>query len=363
MSVMKVYSIICAALVALILISGCSKKDMYFTLEDYYNVEKIDAHVHYCSEKPAFLEQAVADNFRLVTIDTYSGPDFLSVREQERLALAKQESFPGHIVNTTAFELPGWDNEDWLDTQMAYLKESFRRGAVALKVWKNIGMEFKDKDGKFIMIDDPKFDPIFNYLTENNITLVAHIGEPRNCWLPLEKMTVNNDRDYFSKHPQYHMYLHPEFPSYEELMQARDAMLRKHPDMKFVGCHLASLEWSLEKMAAFLDEFPNAGMDLAHRVGHIQYLALQDYDAVREFFITYQDRILYGSDTLPDGKEDPEEFKAQIHDTWLRDWKYFATDALMTSPYVDAEFSGLHLPHTVVEKIFRKNAEKWYPGV
>ena len=83
---------------------------------------------------------------------------------------------------------------------------------------------------------------------------------------------------------------------------------------------------------------------------------------MREFFIKYQDRLLYGSDTLPDGSEDPEAFKSQIHETWLLDWKYFATDALMTSPYLDVEFKGLQLPRPAVEKIFRKNAERWYPG-
>ncbi len=341
---------------------SCAGGERYFTMEDFSEVEKIDAHVHYRSPKPAFMEQATADNFRLVTIGTYSGEYGMSVEEQERLALAHREAFPGKLAYTTAFTLEGWDEPDWLDTQMAYVKESFARGATALKVWKNIGMEFKDENGEFIMIDDPKFDPIFEWLSDNGYTLVAHIGEPKNCWLPLEEMTVNNDRSYFEQHPQYHMYLHPEYPAYETIMEARNDMLRKHPDLEFVGCHMASLEWSLERMAAFFDEFPRAGMDLAHRIGHMQYLALEDYDAVRDFFIKYQDRILYGTDTMPDGTEDPEEFKEQIHETWLRDWNYFTSDEMMTSPYLDVEFKGLHLPREAVEKIFRENAEKWYPA-
>jgi hypothetical protein len=352
-----------AILGAVAILAGCGDGGSYYTLDDFSKVSKIDGHVHYCSPKPAFMEQAKADNFCLLTICTYAGEDFLSVAEQEKLALDQQEAFPGRLAYTNSFELPGWDEPGWLNQQMGYIKESFGREAVALKVWKNIGMEFKDKDGNFIMIDDPKFDPIFKYLKENQRTLVGHIGEPRNCWLPLDQMTVNNDRDYFSRNPQYHMYLHPEYPSFEQLVESRDRMLRKNPGLPFVGCHLASLEWSLEKMAAFFDEFPLSGADLAHRVGHIQYLALKDYDAVRQFFIKYQDRLIYGSDTLPDGKEDPAKFKAEIHETWLRDWQYFATDDIMTSPYLDEEFRGLHLPKVVIEKIFRENAEKWYAGV
>jgi predicted TIM-barrel fold metal-dependent hydrolase len=355
-------SLIAAAAAILAVTAGCGEGG-YYTMDDYGEVGKIDAHVHYCSPKPAFMEQAKADNMRLLTIDTDGGSDFFSIRDQEQFALAQEKASPGWMVHTTAFELTGWNKSDWLDKQMAYIKESLGRGAVALKVWKNIGMEFRDKDGKFVMIDNPRFDPIFDYLKDNDITLVGHIGEPRNCWLPLDQMTVNNDRDYFSKNPQYHMFLHPEYPSYEEQVGSRDNMLRKHPGLKFVGCHLASLEWSLERMAAFFDEFPLAGADLAHRVGHIQYLALEDYDAVREFFIKYQDRILYGSDTLPDGNEEPVAFKSGIHETWMRDWKYFATDEKMTSPYLDVEFRGLHLSKTVIDKIFRTNAEKWYPGI
>ena len=41
------------------------------------------------------------------------------------------------------------------------------------------------------------------------------------CWLPLDSMTVNGDRNYYRNHPQYHMYQHPENPSYEELIAAR----------------------------------------------------------------------------------------------------------------------------------------------
>ena len=35
-------------------------------------------------------------------------------------------------------------------------------------------------------------------------------------------MTVNNDRDYFKNNPQYHMFLHPEYPSYDDQINARE---------------------------------------------------------------------------------------------------------------------------------------------
>ncbi len=66
------------------------------------------------------------------------------------------------------------------------------------------------------------------------------------------------------------MYLHPEFPSYEDQIKARDHMLEKHPDLKFIGAHLGSLEWSADELAKRLDKFPNMVVDMAARISHLQ---------------------------------------------------------------------------------------------
>ena len=157
-------------------------------------------------------------------------------------------------------------------------------------------MVTKDRDGNLIVLDDPKFDPVFAFIKEQGKVLLSHAGEPKNCWLPLDSMTVNNDRNYFREHPQYHMYLHPEMPSYEEQIEHRDNMLAKNPYLAFVAVHMASLEWSIDEEAKFLDRFPNASLDLAERMSHTQYLTQKDRDKVRNFFMKYQDRILYATD-------------------------------------------------------------------
>lgn len=72
--------------------------------------------------------------------------------------------------------------------------------------------------------------------------LVFQIAEPKNCWFPVEKMTFNSDMSYFKAHPNYHMYLHSDYPSYEKLIEARDKMIAKHPSLKIIGCHLGSFE-------------------------------------------------------------------------------------------------------------------------
>jgi predicted TIM-barrel fold metal-dependent hydrolase len=270
----------------------------------------------------------------------------------------KQE-YPETTEFTTTFCLDGWDEPGWVENTISWIDQCLADGAIAVKVWKNIGMEFRDKDSVLIMIDNPQFDPVFQHLAENGIPLVGHLGEPKNCWLPLEEMTTKNDSNYFANNPQYHMYLHPEFPSYEEQMAARDRMLEKHPDLIFIGCHLASLEWSVDEMAAFLDRFPNASMDMAARMGQLFYQTVENREKVREFFINYQDRLMYGTDIIDRGQE-KEAFQNRMHQTWLKDWEYLVTDNTMTSNLINGEFRGLKLPKEVVEKIYAVNVKRWY---
>jgi predicted TIM-barrel fold metal-dependent hydrolase len=174
-------------------------------------------------------------------------------------------------------------------------------------------------------------------------------------------MTVKNDRDYFSKHPEYHMYLHPEFPSYEEQIKARDRMLDKNPGLTFIGAHLASLEWSVDEIANFLDRYPDASVDLAERISHLQYQSQQDILKVRDFFMKYQDRILYGTDFQQLSDTNPLDLKKYMNERWQLDWKYFNTDDQFTVPELDQPVLGLDLPKSVVDKIYRINAEKIFP--
>ena len=136
-----------------------------------------------------------------------------------------------------------------------------------------------------------------NFIKSKGIPVTGHLGEPRNCWLPLSEMTVRGDSNYFARNMQYHMFLHPEYPSYEDQINARDNMVRNNPDLIFVGCHLASLEWNVDSLAARLDRYPGMAVDMSARICHLQYQSAKDRSRVRNFIIKYQDRLLYGTDT------------------------------------------------------------------
>jgi hypothetical protein len=344
-------------LVAAVIFSSC-RNNNYYSMSDFSQVEKIDAHYHIYTPDENSLDQARKDNFILLNINTFSGGCERVVDLHQWLSKFKQ-NFPELTEFTATFCLDGWDGPGWVENTISWIDRSVADGAIAVKVWKNVGMEFRDEKGALIMIDDPQFYPVFRHLEEKGIPLVGHLGEPKNCWLPLDEMTTKNDSDYFSRNPQYHMYLHPEFPSYEEQMAARDRMLEKHPELVFIGAHLASLEWSVDEMARFLDRFPNASMDMAARMGQLFYQTVENRKKVRNFFIEYQDRLLYGTDIIDRGGN-REQFQNNMHQTWLDDWKYMVTDQKMTSNLIDGEFRGLKLPKEVVDKIYNSNVRKWY---
>lgn len=336
---------------------------------DFARVPKFDVHVHDNVARDALLDIARKDNFELLSINV-DYPDFPPLALQAKAALLHRSEDPKRFHFATAFSMAGFGEPGWTERTNAAIDAAVANGAVAVKVWKNIGMVVKDKDGKHVFLDDPRFDGVMAHIEKLGIPLIAHQGEPLNCWLPLDQMTTDNDRSYFRDHPQYYMYLHPDEPSYEMLMAARDRFVAFHPKLSFVGAHMASLEWSVDRLAVFLDRFPNANVDIAARMTQIQYQSKQDRRKVRDFFIKYQDRLMYGTDVADNppnpanAKEDPpttsSAFEADVDRTWRSDWRYLATPLSQHVEDIKADVKGLDLPRSVIDKLYYRNAERIY---
>jgi hypothetical protein len=333
----------------------CCDGGSYYTAEDFYSVRKVDTHTHPNTDHTALVEQAKEDLFTILAVNV-DAPHYPSLDEQVRIALLQKKAGPQNVDFLTTFSLENWSSPDCAQLTIAGLHDGFQKGALGIKIWKNIGMVYKDSMGGFIMIDDPRFDPVIQFIKEQDKTVMGHLGEPKNCWLPIDSMTVNGDRNYYKNNPQYHMYLHPESPSYEEQISAGDRFLGKHPDVRFVGAHLRSVEWSVDELAKRLDRFPNLAVDMAARISHLQYQAQQDHEKVRNFLIRYKDRLIYATDAGMSEGSDPEKTKEALHERWMGDWKFFVTDEKLTSPQVNGEFSGMKLPKEVIDHIFYKNA-------
>ncbi len=324
---------------------------------DFTRVRKFDAHVHANTDEPAFLEVARADNFELLTINV-DYPDFPALDVQATVARELQRRDPARIHYAATFSMAGWQAPGWADRVNAALTEAVGQGAVAVKIWKNVGMVERDSSGALLSIADPALDPVARHIDALGVPLIAHQGEPHNCWLPLAEMTTDNDRSYFAEHPQYHMYLHPELPSYEQLMTARDQFVGRHPTLAFVGAHLASLEWNVDRLAGFLDTYPNAVVDMAARMTQLQYQSVRDRAKVRDFLIRYQDRVLYGTDLTVEAHTRPDEVRREAHGFWVSDWTYLATGKTQYVAAIRHTVPGLALPRSVIDKIYYRNARR-----
>lgn len=331
-----------------------------YRIDDFASVEKIDAHVHLHGSLPTFMARAATDNFRLLTINVNYG-DFPPLAQQRSDAVALRQAHPDRVAFAATFDAAGIEQPHFAEDVKRQLIDALAAGAVAVKVWKDIGMQQRDRDGRVVMIDDPRFTPIFRMLEERGTVVLGHLGEPRNAWLPLPEMTTRGDREYFTGHPQYHMYSHPEWPSYEQQIAARDRMLDRHPKLRFVGVHLASLEWNLDRVAEFLGRYPGASVDLAARLSHVQLQASLDRPKVRRFFIQFQDRILYATDIACVGPKEDSACAVQAHEVWLDDWRFLSSAETLHSQEFAAPVRGLSLPRDVVDKIYSRNARRLFP--
>jgi predicted TIM-barrel fold metal-dependent hydrolase len=350
-----------AALLAGAAFFSAQAAESSYTMADYARVAKVDVHLHLHNGAPAFMEAAKRQNFKVLTINV-DYPDFPPLADQQRVAIELQKQFPKDVAWAASFSVDGSDQPAWLPATRQRIAAAMKAGAVGVKVWKNIGMSLRSTDKKLVMIDAARFAPLFDDFAKQGIPLLGHQGEPHNCWLPLEKMTVNNDREYFKAHPQYHMHLHPEMPSWEAQMAARDRMVAAHPKLKFIGVHLASLERDVDELAAFLDKFPNAVVDVAARIGQLQYQSQKARERVRRFFIKYQDRILYGSDMAQAPDQDGAALGKEAEGVWRMHWRYFNTAESFKVSDLDKPVQGLALPKTVADKLYRTNAERAFPG-
>jgi hypothetical protein len=318
----------------------------------------IDVHVHVFKTDPAFQKMLERLNLKLLNIlvmdNTQSYRKQLQPQIDDARALVK--SSRGHIALCTTFDPYKFDSASFSADAIKQIDRDFALGAVAAKVWKNIGMEIKDSSGQYIMADDPKFVPIYQDIANHGKTLMTHLAEPDVAWGPPDPSDPS--WSYYQENPQWYVANRPGFPSKQRILEARDHVLANNPNLRMVGVHLGSMERDLDNIASHLAKYPNFAIDTAARM---EYLMLMPAEKVRAFLIKYQDRVLYGTDLdlLPDAKL-PDTLK-DWESTYARDWRFLATGETLNVE--GRQVHGLNLPQPVLQKIFRNNAIRWIPGL
>ena len=162
----------------------------HYSAGDFTTVRKFDSHVHDNVGGQTFLNIARKDGFELLSINV-DYPDFPPLAMQAGVVHKLHAQDPARLHFATAFSMKGFGTPGWTERTNAWLDQEVKNGAIAVKVWKNIGMVAVDEKGKRVFLDDPRFDGVMRHIEELKIPLIAHQGEPKNCWLPLCRRSRN----------------------------------------------------------------------------------------------------------------------------------------------------------------------------
>jgi uncharacterized protein len=252
--------------------------------------------------------------------------------------------YPGRFMVFTQIDWSKIDDPKFSREMVAQLDSAVTRGARGLKVLKDLGLGVRDKTGKLIAVDDPRIDPIWEECGRLGIPVSIHVTDPEAFFHPIDN--TNERYEELIEHPDWSFY-GPRFPGKTDILEARDRVIARHPRTTFVALHLANWPENLDYVARELDKYPNMMVEFGAREAE---LGRQPRRA-REFFIKYQDRIMFGTDN------DMREEMYRNHFRWLETGdEYF--DYWGSPAQGRWKIYGMELPDSVLEKIYHLNAER-----
>jgi predicted TIM-barrel fold metal-dependent hydrolase len=263
--------------------------------------------------------------------------------------------------------------KDWGAALAEQLSEARKAGAIGLKISKGLGLGFPAPDGKGLLkIDDRGLDTLFDRAGELGMPVAIHIGDPKAFWKPV---TPENERwDELKVHPEW-AFNDPKLPSWQALYDAFERRVARHKKTTFIAVHFGNDPEDPNNVARMLDRYPNFFIDTAARVPEI---GRHDAARMRAFFIKYQDRVLFGTDTGIGADDESMMFgstgaevptRADEERFFKSTWRYFeTTDKQFESPTPIQgrwKIDGVGLPEAVLRKIYFENAArilKWKPA-
>ena len=229
----------------------------------------------------------------------------------------------------------------------AQLEADVRAGAIGFKIFKQTGMDTLKKDGSRLKISDPELSPLWETAARLNIPVIIHTAEPQEFF---HQPTLQNERWLeLALYPDRRQYLNKNV-TFEQLVAERNDLFKKHPKTRFIAAHFGWHGNNLGLAAKLLDEHPNVILELAA----ILYDLGRQPRAAHDFFVKYQDRILFGKDTYA-----PAEFPYY--------WRVLETTDEYFDYYRDYHafwnLYGMGLPDSVLRKVYHQNALRVTPGL
>ncbi len=306
----------------------------------------IDVHSHHRLDVPAGrVDRLVAqmDSLNLAVMVNLSGRQ--GARLRQGLATFKGRH-PSRFVLFANVDFRNLDAPGYGARAAAQLERDVRAGAQGLKIFKNFGMTLTD-GGRRIPVDDPRFDPVWRACAELGIPVLIHTAEPRSFFEPHDRF---NERWLELKQFPDRARPPDRYPSWEALIAEQHRLFAKHPRTTFIAAHLGWLGGDLARLGRLMDSLPNVYAEIGAVLAE---LGRQPRFA-REWFIRYQDRVLFGKDAWA-----PAEYRVYFRTLETADdyFDYYRKRHAFWKLY------GLDLPDVVLRKLYYRNALRIIPGI
>jgi len=267
-----------------------------------------------------------------------------------------KEKYPDRFIMFSVFRFWELNKPNFPENYLNELDNIVKMGAQGLKVYKGFGFDLKDKSGKLVSVDDPRFDPIWEKAGSLKLPILMHSTDPSPFWTSPDRF--NERYEELKDYPKLSYYNNPEFPSKETILKQTENLIKKHPKTIFVMAHMGCNPEDLAYVAYLMDTYPNYYVDIAAVIAE---LGRQPYTA-RKFFMKYQDRIIFGTDggygLDLKGLWPPERLFRTYFEFLETSNEYFEYQLWGVYSQGRWYIYGIDLPETVLEKIYYKNAEK-----
>jgi hypothetical protein len=258
-----------------------------------------------------------------------------------------QENAPNRFGLFLNVDFEAIDDTDFAPSQVALIDSAVAAGVMGLKVYKSLGLTSRDSSGNRIAVNDPRLDPIWKACGDNNIPVLIHSGEPASFWHPKDKF---NER-WLELRQKPRRYRDPASnPSFEEILAEQHDVFRKHLNTLFINAHLGWMGNDLDRLGTHLDTFPNVMTEIGAVLAELG----RQPKRARQFFVDYQDRILFGKDS----------YKVSEYYTYFRvletNDEYFD---YYRKRHAHWKMYGLNLPDSILQKLYYKNALELFPSI
>lgn len=306
----------------------------------------IDVHSHQRDMSAEALRTMVADMDALnegVMVNLSGG----SGKRIQTMVKSINENYPNRFVVFANVDFDDVGKADWATNAAIQLENDVKNGAKGLKIYKSLGLRYKDTDGNRVPIDDERLDPIWAKCAELGIPVLIHAADPKSFWDP---MNSDNERWLELKTHSRRKRSATNPAPWQEIIAEQHRMFKKHPKTKFINAHMGWYANNLGRLSELMEEIPNMYVGIGAVIAE---LGRQPKNA-KAFFEKYQDRIVFGKDSWKP-KEFPTYFRVLESDDEYFPYykKYHAFWAMY----------GLDLPDEVLKKVYYKNALELIPGL